>query len=1461
MNQNTRLGQSLCAYGPHRYARINIKAVVILAIVTILICSSLIVGYKVRKRIIANNALAAGNAAFEQSDWPEAATQLKLYLSKYPNDVKHLRRCAEAYMQIRPQEIKHIVTAIAMYRRVLRFEPDDVAVCEELVRLYNLIGDSSEVAYVCRQWLEATPGNCEASMALGRALISLGKEDEAKSLLVSLVDKHPDEVDAFMLLYHIDLKGQSPDASQSAVAWLNKAIEHNPQSASAFAYRAWFQFAEKRDRQAALQDLEKADSLGSTNPKVMLLMCDLWFNYGDLDRAEAQLKTLDGMVLDHLDTLQTDPDYIRLLKNIAHGRILLLRGDANACLALADRALEELRNRHRSMFLPTAVELYLASDQLEKAQQCLAEFEEVVSKESAENPALVDQLNTARAAIILHDRDQNPFEARLLLEEIVMREPRHPQAWKLLGTAYSRTHQRGRALAALEQYLALVPGDVKTAITLARQYLQQNHKKALRYAKHAEELAPTNLDAILARISAAMAAADEGQADVNEKTKLQDELQTLLQQNPTSGEVRRLLAKLAANEGDTDQAISQLETVIDTCDDKFAASINLYMHAKKSGRMDKAAQAARKAIELRADSAIPRILLADVQATTGHTKEAQATLQTAVATLVGQEKLTAQAALAQTMILHEPRSEGIELLKQLAIDHPKNAVIRLGLLKLPEVNLDEKLAQKLIDELREIEGRQGTLWPLEQAKFWFRKDKWKEHKQEIIDLMTQCLKSNAFLTQPVILLGNLYEKMGNYQLAEQTYREGIKTLPEQADIATQLITMLEYQRRFVDAQEVLESLSPALKLQLQPYRVDISMGLGNIEKAIEQLEDWKTQAPENPTPLVLLARLVYLHLQDVNSAMKYLDEAEILSPHLLLAVSTRAEILQQEGRYDDAVAMMNAEVSRRQDFAGYLARAEFFTHTGKLELAEKDYQHLASFKESSAEAYIFLGRFYESHQRLDDAIHAWDKGASINPESLELKRYLVSGLLNSEKSDDREKGQAMLNALLAQSKDDPDLLLLQASALARQRSPESKQEAIAVLKRVVELAPAKADAQLLLARLLMETQNGAAAAECVRTALASNPNHSALMLLQAKIEMDLGHEAVARQLATQALANNPKDIRILALMVDLSLRQHDIPSAQAHYKTMEQWGPKQSLTWLARAALFMAEGKKTEAIGYLEKQHRDASKAGADDLNVLLKLAELCIQTRDFESAQKWLDEASKIDHANFSVFQTRLQLLAAQGKFDEIEKQIDPAILQFPDQKNKTLFIIANLLASSGEQHCQKAKALLERLIKSAPSHVAAFRLLAGLMYRLGDVQACEQANRSVLTIDPYHADALNDLAWILGNVRGKPEEALELANKGVLRHPNHPHLLDTRGQLLLQAGQLDQARTDLEECLSINRTPPTTKMNALLNLARLSLKEDKIEEAKTRLNEAENLGQATGTLSPEHKAEIQQIRETLGH
>ncbi len=1444
--------------------KVNLRILMIVVLAAGLLGVGTVGGRFLHRRRAAHRGLVAAQAALQAEDWEAACRHLKVYLFKYPNDVEMLARFAEANLSVRPLRPTNIGAAVGAYLRGLRIKPGDAEFSDRLARLYFSLEDYAQAVEVCRGRLAVAPEDARARMRLGRALVAQGKVEQGVQFLTRFVEAHPQEVEIYGILSDIALEQGSDSPVEEALAWLDRAVRNNPKSAEARARLARFYQRVKRDLDAARTNLEVADASGAVDLKTLLLLAEGWLDLGELDRAERELEAIRQLDREILTGYDLDLENLALALFTAEGNLVLRRGEEASGVELADSALEELTGDRRVLFLPVAVDLYLAAGRIEAARKCVDEYRRAVEARSKPDPSLSNQLVLLRAAIA--NGEDMPHLVINLLAGLVVGEPvggflirgaENVQVWKLLAQAYSRTGQDSRALAALEKYVLRRPGDWEATLELARAYYRDRRfVRARKYAEDAERIRPDDLETKLFRIRASFKYVLEDSAEPSAGGPPPQELLALREAHPRNVEIRLLQAMVASGRGRHAEAVAELERAIAECDDPLPASMRLVELHDREGDHDKAIEVCEAAVSDHAGVAAPRIALAELQAKVDRAHEADKTLALAVAELEGPERVSATYARVRHMLLHGQRAAGIGLLEQLAADRPSDEGPRLALLRLPEIQEDNQASQGLIDELRAIEGDWGVRWRFAQARKWLQQDDWTDRQAAITDMLQRCIEADPRWPAPIVALGRMYERLEQDDKAEQTYRRFFDNYPGQSEVVIRLLELLERQRRFIAASKILERV-PAGLSALSAFRIRAAIGRGDYDAAIQELRERIGADPDDAIARVVLARLIYHHAREADLALEMLDEARRLDPNLILAASSRATILHAEGRDDEVLAFLDAEVARRNDYAAYLLRAGYCAEAGQFELAEKDYVHLTTFPESAADGYERLGEFYERAGKVDKAAAAWEAGLKIEPDRLRLQRLLIRALVTSPQAQPRERGRRMLDDALKQWPDDPGFLSVRAALLLSEDTPAATQEAMRVLERVVQVNPRDIVAHLHLIERAREWGDLERASRLADRALGANPESAHLLSAKASLERQLDNVRIAWQLAATVMKIDPENVTARILLVYLALRTGQNDVAQKYSDEAMALDPANEEVQLTRALVLNARDQRDQAIQSLEAYRQ--SDTDRDSVRVLVLLSDLYRFQGDVRTAEERVVEVEALAPGDPAVFLARLRCLATEHRYDEVLVRYSERRRTYPDE-SQVLLSVASIMAYAPRDHyVREARSLYHQLIATNPDCIDGHLGLGQVAYQLGDIDVARQAYRDSLNLDAYHAKALNNLAWILGVDSQEFDEALELANRGVLRYPEDPHLLDTRGTVLLRLGKYSEARRDFEKSLTLlpATAMPSARARTLVNLARAHLKLRELPPAGSRLNQALQIDRQHDVFNTQERAEIHQLIE----
>ncbi len=1471
----------------NRYAKVNVKLLVILILITVALGVSLVAARQVRRSILSKMSLTAGEAAFEKGDWPAAYRNLQEYLGRNPDDVEILKKYAKACLSIRPLDRANVAGAISAYRRVLQLAPLDEVAYDQLAKLYAGIGNYEDLAYIARMRLERTPSDpngrktandWKAPLWLAEALVGLNKAPEARQTLEKLVEElrllpgHSEYVKACVLMCQLTA-GESAEAKAKALEWLNKAATYDPNSVEALASRARFYRQTKNipdmnenDRmKSARQDLEAADRLGTENAQIRYFLGGEWMELDELDRAAQELQAVDRLPQEKLEEHFFDIDTWKVRRFLLASQLTLRRGTAAEGASLADETLTTLKEaRHRIQVLPVAIPLYVGAGRVSDARRCLKEYVDALhlqegAKESRERLAYLEAL-VARA-------ESNWYAVIDALQPAVVGSTSRPELWRLLAEAFSRTDQSRRAVGALTAYLRNDQRNPEMTLQLAKEYLRlRDWNRALETARLAEPLNPADFMVRLLRLEASVYVAAEQQEKPTAASfsKLLEELAQLRADHPDQVDIRILQAIVADYLEQSEKAEAELKLAIEECKEPLRAEMQLVAHHYRAKQMDQAISVCQAACERHAEVAEPWLSLASLHAAKDDYDAARGCLKQGLNAAANKwEKRSLSIQLALLELTHGDRKTGIQLLSDLAAQDPQEIRVRSLLLSIREVLADPVRAQGLVDELKNAEGQSGLWWRLHQATLWLSSDEWRSKQQEITNLLRTCIDLDPQWSTPSLLLADLYEKLNDFSHVEETCRQALTRNPSATDITDKLVTLLEKQGRFSDAEQVLRQVETDPRVA-SAWRVRTALRAGEFSRAIEELKLRVSNDERDANSRIVLARLIYWQTRDAAQALKYVQEAEAIAPASLAATGTKVAILQADGQTTEAQKILDNYVADRKDFAAYQMRAAYLAREGQLERAEEDYRKLTTFTESSTLGYQLLSNFYVTIKDPNKAVATLEEGLKKDSNDTSLERGLMRLLLRRAPGQGRERGLEILASLEKRLPQDPELMWLRATLLLESPTPKSIGEARALLENVVKLEPTAVNAHLTLVGLAMQASEYSAARDYAIRALGSNSDNRALLLARAQAELALQNYPMAVELTRLVLQEDPNStgaIDVLLKAGHVSRNRTLLDEARTRIEAAVRRAPTNERLLLARAQIATALQQPATAILDLETYCQTAP--GSSSIAALVTLADLYRLTGDVDRAKQRIDQAQQLDASNQTVVHARLLWLVSQNRLEEL-KGISSTYVSAKGQDSTMLVRAASILVTLNSMELKKeGLQLFEHAVTLSPTSVDARLGLASALYQTGDAEHAEKAYREVLAQHPNNTRALNDLAWILQEHYKRYEAALELADKGLRFAPSEEsrNLLDTRGTILMNLpNRLADAKNDFAKLDSFLPDKTSEKAKNLLRLGRLCWQLKDPARAKQYLQGALEIDQQINVFNEAERSEILKMRQQIG-
>jgi len=1497
-----------------RSARVNVRLLVILAILFGILGGGMLIGHKLRTRAAAQKALASAKVALAERNWPVAISQLRQYLGRHPDDAEMLVQYARAHLEVRPLLRDNYMSAMQAYRQYLRLRPDDRKAAHELGRLYINYGEFNEAAYIYRRLIEDGEAARDAGgqpiedpqawLGLATAFMLQHKHAEAigdseHAPLRVLLTRYPQTPEAYVLMctllereYTIAVRDAArevllfdaqsradtaetqpataptdlpEDPRELARAILDLGVRNNPDSALLRVHRARFRRLIARETplevaelEAARRDLEAAERLRPQDPEVLFQLFDEWYESvyarvvpDRLERAAAVLDRLAGLDPAVLAEHREKIEDLKISVLLGQARLAFKRADTEARLALAER-WRELEGDNRRKFLPFATRLYLLAGRLDLAEEAVKAYKAGIEDMAGVNQAVRDSVTLLDASLAW--ARGHWYDVIDLVESIVLsgRTEGTATAPGLLAGAYASTgqHQRLLHLMELNQRQWLVDQGVLHPAVVSAMALNR-WVEAERYARLLEQLEPENLNARVLRIQASGAVLAGSRVAADEMEGLIKETAALREAHPKSVDVRLLEAELLFNAGRKDEAIASLERAANECERPLAARMKAIQYLRNMpGRESEALTACRTAAEKEPEAAAPRIVLAELLAAADKNDEAVAVLEQAE--------------------------------REFALLEPQVPVERQEELRRERAAISKALAHHWLEA-----GERGrAIEKLQQLARELPSDM--AVRRELLQMPE--IADHPQLAQPLIddMKRIEGERGVKWRLAQAQL--WIKGLDKQSTRGDELRRRQEISAHLMRCIEADPSWEEPVVLLGRMYE-DLEQDL----RAEEVYRGWLQKQRGN---LTVINRLLALLQRQRRAA----DMAVLLKE---LPDDERGRVLQERygasvqvgmGDYDAAAASLEEKIRKDpNDLPAYVLLAALYqTHRKDAEAALKLLDKALDISPDFFDAFSAKIAILNALGRNDEAVRLAsaevDRRKSFEVYKLRADLYGVLGRMDRAEQDlvqlaamkeSRGRGHLLLGEFyeangqpdkaiaaweqgLAAWPDHPELTEKLIDALVHRPDRESRQKGREILDRL--LGQGAGSSSLLLADAhywLAEggENNRRKARVSLEEAVRLNPQNvsAAVMLVKLVKSEEARHHQVgqARELLARALAANPHSPDLLMILAEMEAERGSLAAAVDAAIAATEADPRNL------AALHLATRLALQA-GQTEKAARcneAASRLQPDDEEAKLLHARILAARGSRDQALKYLEEYCRTEpgQASVNALLTLAELEGAAGKVEASHVRLEQAAAIAPDDLG---VLRARLEALAGQRRYAEIRPLVEKNLKGAEGDVAVLLMGAGILIGGGRdyLEDAVALYQRALELDPGEASALNNLAWLTGVELDRPAEALErYAEPGLRRYPNNPHLLDTRGTLYVRLQDYQRARADFEKCVVLSNHLPATHCSALLNLGRVYAELNETRQARASLLEAQRIDREAKVLSEAQRAELKRLLEAI--
>lgn len=1490
-----------------RKAAVNIRFLLILVAIVVIVGGGAVGARLYQKRARAANALAAAEKAMAAEQWEDAYDNYLTYLRQNPDDEKILRKYVEAVMNTRPRLREHLGQAVTAYRRILRTSPDDPEILSKLYGVYRAVQNYSELAFVARKHADKSP---EAMLALAWAKLGQEKIDEASEevddVLRQLDDVAPpneNKINAYVIAYQI-ARIQHPNDFELQRAPLEKALKFDadvfdPISLLAQSYReeAFEVGRTEGKRETDYKSLmEKARELLLTlkpeNAMQDIIAGSEWLRHNELDRSQAAVDSARARAepIRIPNGFPVTSDWL-LAQYTLQARIALMGGELpETGTAFVKDAMEGFEGReYRYRAQPEAIQLYILEyDQArrdgedERAARALADATDT-NKKYHDNVAAMPvkpaaELVTFLDGLLAHAHGEY-YEAISLLEPLVTsNQTSPPELFALLSDAFGKTGQIRRAVRAMEQVKA-ANGRLTQEMSdqLFSWYVELgDYASAVKETDNWDDVSKDDLER-QTRIQWAKLELAQRLDRAEDRNRLLADVSTSLDElanrHADAEELTRLRSQLVAVRGNADDAAQVLQQRI-----AAAPSAELHyeladLYAAKN-QQQAAIEELKQAVTLQPDHLQSWTRLGDLYTQAREFENAELAFnEGAQAASTPAEQREFELKLVSLDFIRGKDAAAFARAEKLLAkegDTKRDIVTRVLMLSNLDVRDNRSRAEQLVSDIREIEGERGMMWRLWDAEIQLANRAAATERDKLIDSLQTVLAADPDNPQAIKLLGKAYEQKRDYRAAETLYQAAKERNPGNFEINYAYLGFLRSRGR---EGELVDELISNKSLPTEITTTSLVTSLvkaGQIDTAIERLEKFVAEEPDKLPSQILLAMLRYVKSEDSAAALATLDELEQdfgRSPEVARA---RAALLNELGRTDEAIAMINERIELTPDeYKLYEIRALLNLSAGEVDAARADFEKLPELAAAgNPDGVLRLGQFHLDTGAIDTTIELWKRGVRQYPDSHLVKRSLVKVLFLRNRGDDHERAAELIDRLesATDSVVDAELLMFRAqSMLERRESPIRARE---LLERAVELDPGLYEAELALIRLEMLNGNIAGAQRRTQEGIqrimdggmvAENPADrlqlSRLRTYAALLEEAAGEQAAAARSARLALELDPRSVDALEVLFRSTLAEDGPQALDDVLRRVDNAlaaAPESQPLHILRAQIRGARGDVDRALAdlnqYIEANPDNSALA-------YLQLADLKAMRGDKDGVATAINRAIELDPTSYQARNAQVVYLGQAGRYDDLSALVPKLIDQ---ETQPTLFIVAagNLVNSPTPQHRDAVRKLLDtaksRFAPDDPMQLD----VAKLYFQLGDLDQTIKLYQDFRSRNPDNVTALNDLAWFIGMEKGETDEAIKLADRGINLSPRHAELRDTRGHILFKRGDHEAAIVDFETAA---QTAPRNalRVRALFMAARSADALGQADRARKLANDAIKYTNQQHDLN---EKEMRQLRHLVG-
>ena len=332
------------------------------------------------------------------------------------------------------------------------------------------------------------------------------------------------------------------------------------------------------------------------------------------------------------------------------------------------------------------------------------------------------------------------------------------------------------------------------------------------------------------------------------------------------------------------------------------------------------------------------------------------------------------------------------------------------------------------------------------------------------------------------------------------------------------------------------------------------------------------------------------------------------------------------------------------------------------------------------------------------------------------------------------------------------------------------------------------------------------------------------------LSFQLGKNKEAISWMQKLVDSNPGEIRYKGLLAETYGRNNQLDKAKDLYNEILISNPDNGYAHFGLSDIYKKEKQEDSSFYHLERGFNDANVPLSLKMKVIgsffpymrssesmrskaLSLAEIIVEVHNteekayllyadvlhasgkYKEARQSLLRAIEINPAEIAIWQKLLSIDDDQKDYPSIISDSKMAMEYFP---NQPFLYIINSFAHFMSENYNEAIASAEEGMEIAllpTDKIDLMTTIGDASYSSGQYEKCFETYDELLEIAPKNAGILNNYAYYLSEQKLRLSEALEMINKALGIEPNEVIYIDTKGWVLYQLGDYENALIELQK------------------------------------------------------------------